>query len=169
MEPRKLGRDGAALSRLGLGMAALGRPAYINVGHGDDFPAGRSPAEMERRAHAVLDAAYAAGVRYVDAARSYGRAEAFLRAWLEARRIAPGEVVVGSKWGYRYTGDWRLDAERHEVKDHSITALREQLAESEAALGPWLALYQIHSATCDSGVLADREVLAALAGLRDPG
>jgi aryl-alcohol dehydrogenase-like predicted oxidoreductase len=168
-EARKLGRDGPALTRFGLGMAALGRPAYINVGHGDDFAAGRSPEDMERHAHAVLDAAYAAGVRYVDAARSYGRAEAFLRAWLERRAIAPGEVVVGSKWGYRYTGGWRLDADRHEVKDHSIAALREQLAESQAALGPWLALYQIHSATRASGVLADGEVLAALAQLRERG
>jgi aryl-alcohol dehydrogenase-like predicted oxidoreductase len=169
MEARKLGGAGPAMTRLGLGMAALGRPAYINVGHGGDFPAGRSPAEMQRHAFAVLDAARAAGVGYFDAARSYGRAEAFLRAWLEARRIAPGEVVVGSKWGYRYTGAWKLDADRHEVKDHSIGALREQLAESEASLGPWLRLYQIHSATPESGVLADAQVLDALARLRDRG
>ena len=31
----------------------------------------------------VLDAAYAGGVRYLDAARSYGRAEEFLGAWLD--------------------------------------------------------------------------------------
>ena len=33
----------------------------------------------------MLDAAYAAGVRYVDAARSYGRAEEFLAGWLAER------------------------------------------------------------------------------------
>src|SRR6266540_2837504 len=136
MATRRLGGDGPATSRVGLGLAALGRPAYINVGHGDDFPEGRSPELMERRAHAVLDAARAAGIGYFDAARSYGRAEAFLRAWLDARRVAPGQVVVASKWGYRYTGAWSLQAERHEVKDHSLAALEEQLAESEAALGP---------------------------------
>jgi aryl-alcohol dehydrogenase-like predicted oxidoreductase len=94
MDTRQLGRDGPALTRLGLGLAALGRPAYITVGHGEDFPGGRAPDEMERHAHGVLDAAYAAGIRYLDAARSYGRAEAFLRSWLAARRLAPGEVVV---------------------------------------------------------------------------
>ena len=78
---------------------------------------------MERRAHAVLDAARAAGITYLDAARSYGRAEAFVRDWLDARQLPPGAVVVGSKWGYRYVGGWQLDAEQHEVKDHSAEAL----------------------------------------------
>jgi aryl-alcohol dehydrogenase-like predicted oxidoreductase len=169
METRTLGAGGPAVSRLGLGLAALGRPAYITVGHDADFPGGRAPAEMERQAREVLDAAFAAGVRYYDAARSYGRAEAFLRGWLEARRLGREDVVVGSKWGYRYTGGWRLDAERHEVKDHSAAALREGLAASEAELAPWLALYQIHSATPESGVLDDAEVLDALAALRDRG
>ena len=156
-------------ARLGLGLAALGRPAYLNVGHGGDFPEGRSPEAMERHAHAVLDAAHAAGLRAFDAARSYGRAEEFLRRWLDARRLSPGDVSVSSKWGYRYTGGWRLEAERHEVKDHSLAALEEQLALSRAALGPHLALYQIHSATPESGVLDDGEVLDALARVRDGG
>lgn len=161
--------DPSPLARLGLGLAALGRPAYINLGHGEDFPGGRTPEAMERHAHVVLDAAWDLGIRYVDAARSYGQAEAFLRSWLVARGIAPGAVVVGSKWGYRYVGDWRLEAERHEVKDHSAAALRAQLAESEALLGPWLALYQIHSATPESGVLDDAAVLDGLAELRARG
>jgi aryl-alcohol dehydrogenase-like predicted oxidoreductase len=169
MEKRALGEDGPALTRLGLGMAALGRPAYITLGHAGDFPEGRSRAAMERHAHAVLDAAYAGGIRYVDAARSYGEAEAFVRSWLEARGIGPGEVAVGSKWGYRYTGGWRLHAERHEVKDHSLAALVAQLAESRAALGPHLRLYQIHSATRESGVLEDAAVLDELARVRDSG
>jgi aryl-alcohol dehydrogenase-like predicted oxidoreductase len=156
-------------ARLALGLAALGRPAYITVGHEGDFPEGRSPEAMERHAHAVLDAAYAGGVRAFDAARSYGRAEAFLRSWLDARAIAPGQVFVSSKWGYRYTGGWQLEAERHEVKDHSLAALRGQIAESRAALGAHLALYQIHSATLESGVLRDRAVLDELARLRDGG
>jgi aryl-alcohol dehydrogenase-like predicted oxidoreductase len=150
-------------------MAALGRPAYITVGHAADFPEGRSPEEMERHAHGVLDAAYAAGIRAFDAARSYGSAEAFLRSWVEARAISPGQVLVSSKWGYRYTGDWQLEAERHEVKDHSLAALRAQLAESRAVLGAHLALYQIHSATPESGVLRDGSVLDELARLRDTG
>jgi aryl-alcohol dehydrogenase-like predicted oxidoreductase len=150
-------------------MAALGRPAYLTLGHDRDFPDGRAPEEMERHAHAVLDAALAAGIRHLDAARSYGRAEEFARSWLDARGIAAGQVSVASKWGYRYTGEWRLRAERHEVKDHSAAALRTQLAESRAALGAHLALYQIHSATPESGVLDDAEVLDELARARDAG
>jgi aryl-alcohol dehydrogenase-like predicted oxidoreductase len=169
METRPLGPAGPAVSRLGLGLAALGRPAYIVLRHGEDFPEGREPEAMERRAHAVLDAALAAGITYYDVARSYGRAEAFVRDWLDARRVQPGAVVVGSKWGYRYVGGWQLDAPRHEVKDHSLEALRAQVAESRGLLGPYLALYQIHSATPDTGVLEDEGVLDALAAIRDGG
>jgi hypothetical protein len=57
-------------------------------------------------------------VRYVDAARSYGRAEAFLARWLARRGHGSDELTVGSKWGYTYTAGWRTDADRHEVKDH---------------------------------------------------
>ena len=64
--------------RIGLGLAALGRPGYINLGHDADLGVARTPEALEARCHQVLDAAYAGGVRYFDAARSYGRAEAFL-------------------------------------------------------------------------------------------
>src|SRR5437764_11089222 len=117
-----------AMAQLGLGMAALGRPGYLTLGHGRDVGADHAPAEMERRSHLVLDAAFDAGVRWFDAARSYGRAEAFLAGWLGARRIAPGAVTVSSKWGYRYTADWQIVAPQHEVKDHSAAALARQLA-----------------------------------------
>jgi aryl-alcohol dehydrogenase-like predicted oxidoreductase len=124
---------------------------------------------MERMAHTVLDAAYAGGVRYFDAARSYGKAEAFLASWLEQRGLGPSEVTVGSKWGYTYTAGWRIDAPVHEVKDLSATHLRRQLAETKGLLGPRLRLYQIHSATLDSGVLDDPRVLDELARQRASG
>src|SRR5690606_19802037 len=47
--------------------------------------------------------------------------------------------------------------------------LEKQLAESRALLGDHLDLYQIHSATPESGVLDDRAVLARLAELRSDG
>ena len=166
---RELGRTGLPVSPLGLGLAALGRPAYINLGHGADLAGRTDVAAMGQHAHGVLDAAYAAGVRYVDAARSYGKAEEFLASWLARRGVPPGEITVGSKWGYTYTGGWRVDAEQHEVKDLSAPTLRRQLAESRALLGPHLRLYQIHSATLDSGVLENQEVLASLAKLHDAG
>ena len=124
---------------------------------------------MEQRAHVVLDAAYAGGVRYFDAARSYGRAEDFLASWLADRHIEPGAVVVASKWGYIYTAGWRVDAERHEVKDHSLATLRRQLAETRARLGAHLSVYQIHSATFESGVLDDDAVIDELARLKASG
>ena len=114
---------------------------------------------MRARAHEVLDAAFAAGVRYFDAARSYGRAEEFLGSWLADRGLTRADVSVGSKWGYTYTADWRIDAEVNEVKDLSIETLRRQEAETRANLGANIGLYQIHSATLDSGVLEDRAVL----------
>ncbi len=154
---------------MGLGLAALGRPGYINLGHAADL-AGRTPvASLEQLTHSVLDAAYEGGVRYFDAARSYGLAEAFLAAWLERRGLGPGEVSVGSKWGYTYVADWRVDASVHEVKDLSVAALRRQLAETCELLGTNLRLYQIHSATLESGVLEDRAVLDELARLRASG
>jgi aryl-alcohol dehydrogenase-like predicted oxidoreductase len=159
----------ASAARLGLGLAALGRPAYHTLDHGRDLGDDRAPERLEARAHAVLDAAHAAGVRYVDAARSYGRAELFVARWLASRGLAPGAVEVGSKWGYRYVGDWRLDVAVHEVKDHSLAALRTQAAESRALLGPWLSRYQIHSATADGPVLRDGAVQDELARLRDGG
>jgi aryl-alcohol dehydrogenase-like predicted oxidoreductase len=154
---------------MGLGLAALGRPGYINVGHGDDLGAERDPAALEARAHQVLDAAYAGGVRYFDAARSYGLAEQFLASWLERRSLDPAEVTVGSKWGYTYTAGWRVDARTHEVKDHSFDVFARQLAESRSKLGLHLDLYQIHSATVESGVLDDDAVIDALAAERARG
>lgn len=122
---------------------------------------------MERRSHALLDSAYEAGIRYFDVARSYGSAEAFLGTWLEARSDL--DVVVGSKWGYTYTGQWRMDAAAHEVKDHTLGALRRQFGESRGILGAHISLYQIHSATLESGVLEDRAVLTELAALASEG
>ena len=164
-----LGRTGLVVSRIGLGLAALGRPGYINIGHADDLEHGYDVGAMAARAYEVLDVAWAGGVRYFDAARSYGRGEEFLAGWLAARRIDPAAVVVGSKWGYIYTADWRTDAERHEVKDHTLPNLLRQAAESRALLGDHLDLYQIHSATIDSGVLEDAAVLGELARLKGEG
>lgn len=169
MKLRELGTTGLTVSPIGLGLAALGRPGYINLGHADDLDENYEVRAMESHTHAVVDAAWQAGIRYFDAARSYGRAEQFLSSWLAARQIEPDEVTVGSKWGYTYTAGWEVDAEVHEVKEHSLPVLQRQIGESRDWLGEHLDLYQIHSATLSSGVLDNREVLDELARLRADG
>ncbi len=169
MRLRQLGAMNLSVSPIGIGLAALGRPGYINLGHADDLERIYDVAAMEARAHRVLDAAYQGGVRYFDAARSYGRGEAFLGSWLASRGLAPGDVTVGSKWGYVYTADWQVTAELHEVKEHSLEVLQRQWGESQALLGAHLDLYQIHSATLESGVLTNTAVLDELARLKSTG
>lgn len=164
-----------AIAELGLGTAALGRPEYLNLGHGRDLDDSAAPGEryaVERlRAHAttVLDAAWEAGVRHYDAARSYGAAEAFLGGWLAA---APGrreQVRLGSKWGYTYVADFRPGAEEHETKDHSVATFERQWPETLAALGGPPDLYLVHSLTADSPALADAALLDRLRGLAADG
>lgn len=158
--------------QFGLGLAALGRPGYINLGHADDLNRDYDVEAMQQHAHRVLDTAWESGVRYFDAARSYGKAEVFLGSWIRDRGIAAGEISVGSKWGYTYTADWKVqtaDGVAHEVKRHELDVLLRQHVESQGTLGDHLGLYQIHSATIESGVLDNAEVLDHLATLRDQG
>jgi aryl-alcohol dehydrogenase-like predicted oxidoreductase len=71
--------------------------------------------------------------------------------------------------GYRYTGEWRLDARVQEVKEVTAEHLRRQFAESLGFLNDHLRLYQIHSATFESGVLDDEEVLRELRRIKAGG
>lgn len=169
MEPVALGNTGLAVSPIGLGLAAIGRPGYLNLGHGDDLAGRRAPDALRSHAATMLDAAVTAGIRYFDVARSYGRGEEFLGSWLASRRSDAAPFTVASKWGYAYTAGWQVEAEVHEIKDHSVATLRRQLTETRSLLGDHLDLYQIHSATVDTGVLDDAAVVAELARLREAG
>lgn len=100
-------------------------------------------------------------------ARSYGRAEEYAAHWLAARPVR--DVEVGSKWGYRYVGGWDMAAAVHEVKDHSLAAFRVQWAATRELVGDHLSRYLVHSATLDTGVLADADLHQELALLRDRG
>ncbi len=162
----RLGNTNLIVSRLGLGLAALGRPGYINIGHDADLEGRRSREKLEAHARKVMDEALAAGITYFDVARSYGDGEAFLGRWLKDGD--PG-VTVASKWGYRYVADWRTEADVHEVKDHSVDHLRHQHGETETRIGGHLRVYQIHSATLESGVLEDDSLLDELSRLQETG
>ncbi|ACU36176.1 aldo/keto reductase [Actinosynnema pretiosum subsp. pretiosum] len=150
------------MSEFALGLAALGRPAYINLGRDGALPATRDVDSLRAACHAVLDAAHAAGVRRVDAARSYGLSESFLSEWLADR--GHDDVVVSSKWGYAYVADWRADADVHEVKEHSLQRFTRQWEETAALIEP--SRYLVHSLTADSPLFDDPALLDALGALR---
>ncbi|MEV0285037.1 aldo/keto reductase [Kribbella sp. NPDC050820] len=152
---------------IGLGLAALGRPGYINLGHDEDLPPGRAVEDLRERTHQLLEQAWQAGVRYFDAARSYGLAEIFLGEWLTPERRE--QLTVGSKWGYTYVADWRHDADTHEVKDHSLGTFERQWPETVQALGGPPDFYLIHSLTPDSPALGDAKLLDRLRALADDG
>ncbi|MDA0182797.1 aldo/keto reductase [Solirubrobacter phytolaccae] len=148
------------MARLGLGTAALGRPGYLNLGHGAELGEDRSVDALRARTHEVLDFAYEAGIRDFDTARSYGRGEEFLGEWLRSRK--PDGVTISSKWGYVYTANWEVATDPPEVKHHDVETFKRQLDETRENLGDWLDLYQIHSATRESGVLGNDAVLSAM-------
>ena len=122
-------------------------------------------AALERRTHDVLDAAYEAGVRYFDAARSYGLAEQFLASWLASRGIAPGDVASGRSGATSTPRAGRSTPTRPRSRTCRSATFRRQVHETMELLGEHLTLYQIHSATLDSGVLDDEELLEELADL----
>ncbi|MFK0245800.1 aldo/keto reductase [Amycolatopsis azurea] len=153
--------------RIAVGLAALGRPAYINLGRVDALPPGREFEAMRAATYDVLDDAYRAGVRWIDVARSYGSSEEFLAGWLADR--AHRDVTVSSKWGYRYVGEWKLDADVHEVKEHTAARFAEQWAETVDLLGKAVSLYQVHSLTVDSPLFTDERLIGALAELAADG
>ncbi|GAA3090155.1 aryl-alcohol dehydrogenase-like predicted oxidoreductase [Kribbella aluminosa] len=155
------------MATIGLGLAALGRPGYINLGHDEDLPPRRAVEDLRARTHALLEQAWQAGVRYFDAARSYGLAEEFLGTWLTAERRT--HLTIGSKWGYTYVADWRHDADTHEVKDHSLATFERQWPETLQALGSPPDFYLVHSLTADSPALEDKRLLDRLRELADSG
>lgn len=146
------------MGQIGLGLAALGRPEYINIR--SDKNIDKSEQAFYQNAIKVLDEAYTNGVRFFDTAPSYGKGEAFLMEWNSLRKHT--DVILSTKWGYTYVANWELGYKgSHEIKEHSLEKLLEQWAISKILL-PKLKIYQIHSATLESGVLGNKEVLEQL-------
>lgn len=146
------------MTKIGLGLAALGRPEYINIRKEKDID--KSEAAFKNNALAMLNSAYHLGIRYFDTAPSYGKGEAFLTEW--QNKLQYTDTELATKWGYTYVANWKLNFKgNHEIKEHSIDKLLEQWETSKELL-PALKVYQIHSATFDSGVLENQKVLKKL-------
>ena len=149
-------------TKIGLGLAALGRPEYINIR--TDNSIDKSEEAFKNNAFSVLDEAYKLGVRYFDTAPSYGKGETFLQEWNAINNYS--DAVLGTKWGYTYVANWELGFEgKHEIKEHTLDKLLEQWQVSKKML-PNLKYYQVHSATFESGVLENEAVLNQLHNIK---
>lgn len=145
-------------TKIGLGLAALGRPEYINLRQQPDPD--KSVDYYWQNARQVLEAAYQYGIRHFDTAASYGKGEEFLMEWHRNRKYK--DVEFSTKWGYTYVANWHIGHRgAHEIKEHSLRKLNEQWSKSKSML-PALKIYQVHSATFESNVLNNREVLDRL-------
>lgn len=148
--------------KLGLGTAALGRPQYINIRQ--ENVNNSDLKNFRKQSFAVLEAAYNSGIRFFDTAPGYGLAEKLVLDWLQTKNDST--IEVASKWGYTYTANFDANATVHEIKEHSLPKLNEQWNFSKQLL-PYLKVYQIHSATLETGVLENKEVLEQLAFLKN--
>lgn len=149
-------------TKIGLGLAALGRPDYINIRPEQNID--KSIESFKANALKVLDESYSLGIRDFDVAPSYGLGEQFLQNWNDSRNHK--DVHLSTKFGYTYVANWEVGfSGKHEIKEHSIEKLNAQWDVSKALL-PNLKIYQIHSATLDSGVLTNDAVLSRLNDLK---
>lgn len=165
MRRHELGSTVLDVPPIGLGLAALCRASYLNLGHETDLDGD------PKREHIfeVLDAAWESGIRYFDTGRAQGDAESMLSEWLDEREIPPGDVCVASKWGYVRAEELGFDEAGRYLRDHSYSNLRAQWDESTSTLGAHLQIYQIRSATFSSAVLEDPNVLDYLNELKGEG
>jgi aryl-alcohol dehydrogenase-like predicted oxidoreductase len=148
--------------QLGLGTAALGRPQYINLRQQETK--GQDLETFKAQGFSVLEQAYNLGVRYFDTAPGYGLAERLVSEWLQTKN--DNSIQIATKWGYTYVANFDVNATIHEIKEHSIEKLKEQWQVSKAFM-PQLRVYQIHSATLETGVLDNEAVLNQLAFLKN--
>ena len=148
---------------IGLGTAAIGRPQYINIKDEVDLVP-FSIDTFSNKGKSILTEAYNKGIRHFDTAPGYGIAEQLLIDWIKKNN--PQDITVSTKWGYTYVANFDPSAVIHEVKEHSLEKLNEQWEVSKQLL-PYLNIYQIHSATLDSGVLENEQVLNRLFELKE--
>lgn len=148
---------------IGIGTAAIGRPHYINIKTKSSKSDAFNREQFIQEGIKILSVAYQNGIRNFDTAPGYGIAEEIILKWLELEK--PKGISISTKWGYTYVANFDINAPQHEIKEHSLAKLNEQWKYSSQLL-PFLNIYQIHSATLDSGVLDNQEVLNRLFELK---
>src|SRR5687768_8641677 len=151
MEARALGRSGIDVSRIILGCGNFGgigsAPAFFGAG------------ETEAEAHALMDAAWEAGITTFDTADAYGggRSESFIGSWL---RVKGGEVRE------RIALTTKTFNPMSEGADQGLAPerVRRQLESSLERLGvDYVQLYLAHAMDADTPVAATIEAFQALA------
>ncbi len=145
---------------IGLGLAATGRPQYINIRSIQNAASPFKYHNFYQKGLNFITDAYQMGVRHFDTAPGYGIAEQLLLDWLSSKNDIP-DLAISTKWGYTYTANFDPTAQQHEIKEHSLKKLEEQWTISKQ-LCPNLKIYQIHSATFETGVLENEAVLNRL-------
>ena len=141
METAILGRTGLQVSRLGLGLAAIG-------GYSVDEP---------QQAERVLNSALDAGITFLDTAECYGSSEELVGNAVSHRR---SEYVLATKAGHVPRGSsgepWTGETARDSI-DNSLRRLKTD----------WVDLVQVHA--YDIPAPTPDDVLRALADARDAG
>jgi D-threo-aldose 1-dehydrogenase len=160
-QPRKLGRRGPAVTRLGLGCAPLGN-LYTEVGEAD--------------AVATVDAAWAAGIRYFDTAPLYGHGLAEIRLGRALAQRPRDQYVISTKVGRvlvsannRDAGIFVVGPDLAPVFDFSRDGVRRSLDESLERLGlDRVDVALVHDPDAHEGD-ALNHAFPALVELRDEG
>lgn len=154
MEQRALGRSGIEVSRIILGCGNFGgvgsSPAFFGAG------------ETEGEAHALLDAAWEAGITTFDTADAYGggRSESYIGTWLRSQRPEVRDRIVLTTKTFNPMSDGA---------DHGLAParIRRQLESSLDRLGvDSVHLYLAHDMDPDVPV---GETIGAFAALVEDG
>ena len=162
------------LAPIGLGLAALGRPAYITdhreLDLGRDRDRDRTVAIMRARTHAMLDAAWARGIRFIDAARS-----STVSPRSSSGRGSPSTPSAASSSRSSRSGATNTSAGGGSTR--RCTSARSTRPRCSSGSGPRTLgtlgtvpdLYLIHSLTPDSPALGDVALLDRLGALAATG
>jgi aryl-alcohol dehydrogenase-like predicted oxidoreductase len=142
MEKRRLGRTDIQITPIGLGCWQFSQ----GQGMMGRFWAVLDDATIEGIVGASLDK----GIGWFDTAEAYGkgRSEQVLSASLSARKVAPGSVVIATKWFPLF---------------RTASSIARTIGERLACLGAYpIDLYQIHQPLSFSSIRAQMKEMAAL-------